>query len=216
MKTVTLAKDVVRSCSSALRRADEVAVLDKVFPTVDHALKRQTNGALPAVNFMLRGLRTKDVCIGACKILFPTLQQASKSSDEAMRAYAFHLAEELGHCVNSENVLLKIAVHQTGFLKTARYGYQKNSTLRSIAVLECASRRSKKIYEEVLQDIFSILSSKKEKSTDVRLAGFLIIVQILSEVQSGTEVPEIVRQCTSLLFYEESQTKTTEKQYVWP
>ncbi|CAN8062629.1 unnamed protein product, partial [Agarophyton chilense] len=199
MKTVTLAEDVVRACSSALRRADEVTVVDKVIPIVDHALKRQTKAALPAVLFLLRGLRTKDVSNGACKILFPTLQQASKSSDESMRAYAVHLAEELGHCVKSENVLLKIAVHQTDSLKTARYGYQKIATLQSIAVLVCASRRSKKIYEEVLQDIFSILSSKKEKSTDVRLAGFLTMVQVLNEVQSGTEVAEIVRQCTNLL-----------------
>eukprot|EP00178_Gracilaria_changii_P004427 TRINITY_DN1710_c0_g2_i1.p1 TRINITY_DN1710_c0_g2~~TRINITY_DN1710_c0_g2_i1.p1 ORF type:complete len:2725 (-),score=407.02 TRINITY_DN1710_c0_g2_i1:10189-18363(-) len=199
VKNVTLADSVVRACSSILEEADEMFVIGKLFPIVDHALKRESKTALPATLSLLRGIRTKDLSKGASKTLIPTLQHASKSSEEKMRLYAVRLAEELGYCVKDEEILLNIAVGQIDALKNARYGYQKVSTVQSIASLICISRRSKAVYEKVVQDIHSLLVSKKEKSADVRTAGFQALVKVLLEAQEVVGMSGRVQPCSGFL-----------------
>eukprot|EP00178_Gracilaria_changii_P004425 TRINITY_DN1710_c0_g1_i1.p1 TRINITY_DN1710_c0_g1~~TRINITY_DN1710_c0_g1_i1.p1 ORF type:complete len:445 (-),score=57.11 TRINITY_DN1710_c0_g1_i1:453-1787(-) len=141
----------------------------------------------------------KDVSKLASKTLIPTLQQASKSSDETMRDYSVNLAEELGHCIKSEDILLKIAVGDTEALKAARYGYQKICILQSVAALVCASPRSKEVYQKVLKDIYSLISSKNEKSADVRTAGFQAMIKIVTEAQEGIGECDAVQRCTNFL-----------------
>ncbi|KAI0564572.1 Armadillo-like helical domain containing protein [Gracilaria domingensis] len=199
VKNVNLADNAVRSCSSVLEVADEALVSDKVIPILDHAVKRESKTTLPAALALLRWIRMKDVSKAASKTLIPTLHQAAKSSDEKMRAYAVHLAEELGYSVKSEDILLKIAVGQTDALRTARYGYQKISTVQSLAALICALPRSGAVYEKVLQDIRSLLSSKKEKSADVRIAGYQALVSVISKAQEQIGDSDVMQHGADLL-----------------
>ncbi|PXF50016.1 Protein ILITYHIA [Gracilariopsis chorda] len=199
MKAAKIAQDLVRVSSSVLSQADQDLVIENVLPIVDHALKRETKLALPAAVSLFRAIQTFDISKGVSKTILPTLQQAVKNSDEEMRSNGVRMSQALGFCIKNEELLLSTTETQISALKTARYGYQKTATVEAIAAMVCASTRSETVYVKVLEGIYSWLSAKKERSADVRCAGFQALVSILLEVPKDLGSLDIVQKCVGLL-----------------
>lgn len=187
VKVGVVAADVIRVANVVLAEADHDVVLGKVIPIFDRALLREPQLALPACCHFFQGLVGIDLSPVVDNSLVPAVIQAVKSSDDKSRLHAVSLIGILGRSMKSEKCLIAAITGLCVVLRSARYAYQKVSTLDAISKLLYTCSPTKALFECASSQIVAWLSSKKESNIEARVSAIRSLITMMSVVRPNTQ-----------------------------